>query len=46
MSTDKKTDNSYIKEKAELRAETVLLTKKTKVKVLEAYSGHGIIWGK
>jgi hypothetical protein len=44
MSSNKKTDNSYIKEKAQLRAETVTALKKNHVKVLEAYAGSGVIW--
>jgi hypothetical protein len=44
MSTNKKTDNSFIKEKAELRADSCLLLNKKKIKVLEAYAGSGVIW--
>ena len=39
-----KTDNSYLKYKALLRLETINLIPKKSIKVLECYSGEGIIW--
>lgn len=44
QSKTKKTDNSYFKEKIELRLETVLLCEKKTIIILEAYHGDGLIW--
>lgn len=44
MSSNKKTDNSFTKEKIELRLDTVNKIKKDSINVLEAYAGDGIIW--
>lgn len=42
MSSNKKTDNSYLNEKIELRIDSIKHLKK--VIVLEVYSGSGLIW--
>jgi hypothetical protein len=39
-----KTDNSFLQEKIDLRLETVNLIEKEEIKVLELFSGDGIIW--
>lgn len=45
MSTStKKTDNSYIAEKVQLRLETVEKIEKDSINILEAYAGDGVIW--
>jgi hypothetical protein len=39
-----KTDNSYLSEKIKLRVDSILSQTKTKIKVLEAFAGDGLIW--
>lgn len=46
MSTVKKTDNSFIEEKAYLRLESLNLIDKQEINVLEAYAGDGVIWNR
>ena len=42
----KVTDNSYLKEKIELRLESLNLIKKGEINILEAFAGDGIVWQK
>jgi len=44
MSSNKKTDNSYLREKVNLRIESLNLIKKNEINVLEAFAGDGLIW--
>ena len=40
----KKTDNSHIAEKVQLRLQSLSLIEKIEINILEAYAGDGIIW--
>lgn len=44
FSMSKKTDNSHLIEKIELRLESLSFIKKSNINILEAYSGDGKIW--
>lgn len=46
MSSTKKTDNSHLKEKVDLRLETVNAIDKDVIDVLELYAGSGVIWNR
>jgi len=46
ISMNKKTDNSYIEEKVEIRNDITKLINKKKINVLELYSGGGVLWEK
>lgn len=44
--TAKKTDNSYQREKIQLRLESLKLIKTDPITILEAFAGDGVIWGR
>lgn len=44
MSSGKKTDNSFVPEKVQLRLEAVNLIEKDSITVLDVYHGSGVLW--